>query len=310
MQVTPAALDAIFTTFDTRFQGAYQRAEAWSDKVVTQVPSSTRSSTYAWMERLPRFREWIGERVVRNLVARAYTLPNKDWELTVEVARNDIEDDNLGVFAPMLDEMGQSAKKWPDDVMAAVIQAGVAQLAYDGQGFFDTDHPIDMDNSGSGTYANRYTSTPLTPANYAAVRAAMGAILGSDGHALKVTPNLLLVPPQLEQVARTIMNAEIIAPAAAMGGNAANVAVTNTMRGSADVLVVPEFANEAGVWYLLDTTKALKPFIFQLRKAPVFTFLNSPSDEQVFWHKKFIYGADARGNGGYSLPFLAARCEA
>ena len=43
-------------------------------------------------------REWIGDREIQNLSASDYTIKNKDYELTVGVDRNDIEDDTLGIY--------------------------------------------------------------------------------------------------------------------------------------------------------------------------------------------------------------------
>src|SRR4029079_11507021 len=149
-----------------------------------------------------------------------------------------------------------------------------------------------------------------TANNLASVRATMMARLGANGESLEVTPNLLVVPPALEMTARTILNAAIVAPTAGMGGNANNVAVTNIMQGIVELLVVPELNNEPTVWYLLDTSKPIKPFIAQLRKAPQLVQRFSVTDDNVFWQKTYIYGSDYRGAAGSTLPFLMSRCEA
>jgi phage major head subunit gpT-like protein len=63
-------------------------------------------------------------------------------------------------------------------------------------------------------------------------------------------------------------------------------------------------------WYLMDTRRALKPFIFQERKAPEMVMLTEVTSENVFQRKEFIYGVDARGAAGYGLWFLAAKAAA
>jgi phage major head subunit gpT-like protein len=170
MQITPSGLDALYYNFLALYQGAYTRTPTWSDKVATTVPSTTRQNRYPWMERIPKMRQWLGERVVHNLAARVYTLDNLDFELTVGVSRNDIEDDNFGTYTLDLQMMGEQAKKWQDQTMKGVLQAGTTNLAFDGQYYFDTDHPVNMDDSASATYANLFTTKPLTPANYNTVR--------------------------------------------------------------------------------------------------------------------------------------------
>lgn len=310
MNISAAGLEAMYYGFDSRFQGAFDRTPQWSDRVATQVPSTTKANRYPWLELLPRMREWVGERVVQNLVAKMFAIENKSFELTVEVDKDDIEDDNLGVYNGWVEMVGQQARKWPDDLIAQVLQAGATTISADGQFFFDTDHPVSIDAPGMGTYINLYTGTPLTAANFGAVRAAMGARLGADNRPLNVNPNLLVVPSALQDTARAILNSEIIAPGAAWAGNASGTAATNIYRNSADLLVVPELNNEPTVWYLLDVSKPIRPFVFQLRKAPQFAALFAPTDPNVFWRKKFVYGVDSRGNAGFTMPFLAARCIA
>lgn len=310
MQTTPASLEAAFYSFDARFASAFTKAKPWYQQLATVVPSTSRENRYYWMGQLAKMREWIGERYVNNLAARGYTLPNKDFEVTIEVDRNDIEDDNLGIYAPMFDMMGYQTAKWPDDVLASTIKSGTTVTGHDGQYFFDTDHPVNLDDTSGGTFANLLTSSPLTPANYQAARQAMMVFKGEDNRALSIIPDTLVVPPQLELQARQILNAEMIAPVAAFGINAAGGFQTNILRGSANLIVIPELADEPANWYLMDLSKPIKPFVFQMRKAPQFQSLNNSTDENVFWRKKYIYGADARGNAGFTIPFLAIKATA
>lgn len=309
MQITPAALDAIFYNFNTLYQQAYKRREPWALKVASMVPSTGRENRYAWMKLIPRLRKWIGDRVLNNVAASSYSIVNDDYELTEAVDRNDIMDDNLGVYAPLISMMGDQAARWPDDLLTALIQGGTTNLCYDGQAFFSASHPVG-DAAGS-TFSNLQASGfALNAANYQTARQTMMLYKGEDGKALLIQPNLLIVPPQLEATARQILNADFIAPAAAIGMNAASQMQTNVLKGSADMQVIQDLGSESDAWYLLDTTKPLMPFIFQLRKAPQFTSLTDPTLENVFMKKKFIYGVDSRGAAGYSLPFLAFRGKA
>jgi phage major head subunit gpT-like protein len=54
-------------------------------------------------------------------------------------------------------------------------------------------------------------------------------------------------------------------------------------------------------WYLIDDTRALKPVIFQERKAPQFVAKDSPTDSNVFMNKQFLYGVDSRCNVGFGF---------
>lgn len=60
-------------------------------------------------------------------------------------------------------------------------------------------------------------------------------------------------------------------------------------------------AGSGPAWFLLDTTRVLKPLIYQERKKPQFVAKDNPDDERVFTHNEFVYGGDYRGNVGYGF---------
>ncbi|WP_394845179.1 Mu-like prophage major head subunit gpT family protein [Pendulispora brunnea] len=301
MQVTQSNLNYIFNAFDIRFQLAYQGASPWYQQVATEVPSKTTQQTYAWMAKLPRLREWLGERVAQNVATYGYVLVNKDYELTEKLDRNMVEDDSVGLFNPIVDEMGLQSRLWPDDLMTILLEGGENTLCFDGQNFFDVDHPVDRRKPELGTQQNFFPNTPLTSENYAKVRSAMMSFRGEDQKPLYVVPKLLVVPPQLEQVGRLILNADMIPN---VQGTAPQ---TNVYKGSAELLVVPQLSIQPTSWYLLDVSRPIKPFVFQLREAPQFTYLNNPNDLNVFQRREYLFGVHARGNAGYALWFLAAK---
>jgi phage major head subunit gpT-like protein len=141
---------------------------------------------------------------------------------------------------------------------------------------------------------------------YAGVRSNMQQTKADNNRVLGVMPDTLIVPPQLEDVGRSILESEMIAGSTFAG--ATNVgAVTNIYRGSAKLVVIPELANQATTWYLACTQRPIKPMIFQQRQAPQFVYKNQPTDDNEFWNREFIYGVDARGEVALTLWFLMAR---
>lgn len=288
MIVNQAALEAIYQGFQTIFAEAFQAATPLWDKVATMVPSSTKQEAYKWLGRLPRMREWIGPRVIQNIGAYEWTIVNKPWEATVGVDREDVEDDTIGVYRPIIQGLGQSAATHPDELIFPLLLGGFAALCYDGQYFFDTDHS----EGASGTQSNKGTPA-LAAASYATARATMMALKDDQGNSLNIMPNLLVVPPQLEAKGREILKAATIS------------STTNVWKDSADLLVAPLLASQAAYWFLLDTTKPIKPLIFQQRKATEFVSMDNPTDDNVFFNKEFVYGADCRDNVGYGLWQLA-----
>ena len=181
-----------------------------SPQIATQRPSTTLETQYPFMGLVPQLKEWVTERKNVSVTSYSYTIQNKDYELSIQVERNKILDDQYGLYAPMVEEIGRSAKKWPDIQIASLMQRGVTELCYDNQHFFDTQHPIDMLTPTAGVQSNYYTTTPLNVDNYAKVRANMMSLVGENGLPLGVIPGLLVVPPQLEPQARAILHADYV----------------------------------------------------------------------------------------------------
>ena len=58
-------------------------------------------------------------------------------------------------------------------------------------------------------------------------------------------------------------------------------------------------------WFLIDASRAIRPFIFQIRKEYTVTHMNAETDEAVFSRRQFRYGVDGRSNVGVGLWQLA-----
>ena len=292
MVLNAETIKALSFTVSTLFNKALKSTEPWYPKIATVVKSSTSKNIYPMMESLVSLREWVDERFIQNLKAQKWEIENKSFEATVGINKEDIEDDNTGVYSPMIEELGRAAAKHPDKLVAQLLLNGHTSKIWDGKNFFDTGHPVGKDL----TFDNKF-GLALTADNYATVRAAMMQISDPDGKPLGIVPNLLVVPPQLEATARQILNAEIIS------------STTNIWRNSADLMVIPELASEANRWFLLDTSRALKPFIVQMRKRPQLVRKDKVSDDNVFFFKKLLYGVDYRGNAGFGLWQIAAASD-
>jgi phage major head subunit gpT-like protein len=303
MDLTPANLNAMFTNFSLLYGEGYTFTQPWWRQIATLIPSGSSTMTYGWMDRIPKLRKWIGTRQVQNVASRSQLVTNVTFELTENVPKELIEDDQFGLYSPLAMQMGKQAAKWPDQtIVTDVFTAN--PTCFDGKAFFATDHPVNIDDASYSTYSN-LDNKALTAPNYGAARAAMRAYKGADGQPLAVNPTLLIVPPALEEAARIILNADFIASFVQGNSTAGNVGTTqNIWKGSADLLVIPELAGADTTWYLADTSEVIKPFVFQLRQAPEFAYLNRPTDPNVFWDKSFIFGVSARGAASTALPFL------
>ena len=70
---------------------------------------------------------------------------------TIGVARDDIEDDTYGTYSPLFQELGRAAAVHPTELIYAALKVGFTTPCFDGQYFFDTDHPDEAGNSHSNT---------------------------------------------------------------------------------------------------------------------------------------------------------------
>lgn len=142
MLINKENLSLLFHGFKASFNKGFSGAETAYKTIAMVVPSATSEETYGWLGQFPQMREWVGSRVIQNLMAHSYKIVNKDFEQTISVPRNDIEDDKYGIFAPMFQEMGRTAAETPDQLVFDLLANGFSQTCYDGQYFFDADHPV------------------------------------------------------------------------------------------------------------------------------------------------------------------------
>jgi phage major head subunit gpT-like protein len=295
----------MFTAFSLAYQAAFTTAPVFWRQLAMTTPSTTETNTYTWMEKIPKMREWLGPRVVHNLVAREpRIIPNRTFELTLGVPKQKILDDQYGVFTPTAAMMGMQAALWPDDLVSECVTNN--PVAFDGQNFFDTDHPVSLDDAGLGTYSNLEATWALTLDNYGKAKARMRGTKGADGRRVGARGTLLVVSPSNEEKAKTILNSQYyprLADGAALGNGDVGF-VENVWKGSADLLVIDDLEDTPQKWFLFDTSKPIMPFNFQIRQAPVFAYLMDPTAPNVFFNREFVMGVEALGNVDCTIPWL------
>jgi phage major head subunit gpT-like protein len=226
MEISAGNLTALFTGFDVVFQRGFDKPPSYYEQISSIVRSSSRQTTYPWLGRTTRFREWLGDRVVQALEAHTYTIVNKNFEDTVAIDRNDIEDDTYGVYEPIIEQLGWDTKVHPDMLLFQMMKDAVTTpsdvVGYDGEPFFSATHPVGPMGQSGGTTAANLNST------------------GSGAY-----------------------------------------------------------------WFLVDASRAIRPFIFQMRREYAVTRMNTVTDEAVFNRREFRYGVDGRANTGVGLWQLA-----
>lgn len=157
--ITPAILTALWTGSKKHFNAGFEAmaAKSFYKDVCTVVQSSDAKETYDWLGDAPEMREWIGDRVIKDIKSHGYEIANVEFESTIGVKATDIKDDRLGTYAPRFTRLGEAAARKPDQMVRELIVNAETSLCYDGQNFFDTDHPVYPEHDGTGvatTYSN------------------------------------------------------------------------------------------------------------------------------------------------------------
>lgn len=154
MLINGENLRTLGIAFNARFMNGYGTAAPMYTAVTEVVPATTKKMEYGWLKMIPRVREWVGDRVINAVEANEYTLTEQKWEDTIAVDKDDIETDNVGIYGSIAEKMGQSAGTHYDELLWPLLNSGFTNLCFDGQYFFDTDHPILDKNGNVTTFAN------------------------------------------------------------------------------------------------------------------------------------------------------------
>ena len=149
--VTSALINALRTGFSKEFEDAKSAAPTQWAAVATRVPSGNASNTYGWLGQFPKLSEWTGQRAFKSIREYGYSVTNKLYEATVDIPRTAIEDDQIGVYAPLFREMGYAAATHPDEIVFGLLRDGKTAACYDGKMFFTKDHPVFQNVDGTGT---------------------------------------------------------------------------------------------------------------------------------------------------------------
>ena len=219
MEINASNLRMLEQGFSAAFRTGLARSAPTAMALAMTVPSSTAENVYDWLADNFVIREWIGDRQLQNIGKYDYTLKNKDYEGTIKVNRNKILDDQYGSYGLMFQQMGDAVTQFPDKLLYGLLKAGFTSPCFDGQYFFDTDHPVGLPGK--------------------------------------------------------------------------EVSVSNHLGGSGEA------------WFVMDTSKVLKPLIWQPRSAFNMVRMDKPDDENVFMRKEYVYGVDGRCNAGFGLWQLA-----
>lgn len=328
MSLTPSNYSVFVTNVNAMIGAVYNQddvASVWA-KIATQFPATSKQLEFGWTGVMPKMRPWFGARQPHQPAPQTYTVKLQVFENTYSIDQFDLDDDMYGIYYRMLPDLARQAKRHPDYQIRDLIEAsgiqGSAsiQLGFDGLTHWNSAHPINLYDSSAGTYTNTTLGGQsiggvtiggtFSPTAFTSVYEYMMTIKGEDGERLGIKPNILMHPPTLETEVQLVLKSTFFSPPAwgAYSPISSQVgAADNPLRRFGVEPLMNQFLNDNDNWFLLDTTKAFKPFLWIVRNETVTVPRVNPNDDNVFTTHMFQYGQWNRVAPAWDYAFLSHR---
>jgi phage major head subunit gpT-like protein len=290
--MTVANLQAIYEAAYLRHRALFFQAleinaaaiDPFIDMFAMVMQSTTREESYSFSDQVPAMKQWLDERPMSRLRVQNFRLENLDFANGIEIDRNDLMDDRIGLHDPRIRSLAEGAARHRLTQLRGLFNDGFANLGYDGQPFFSDTHPRSFDG---GTQSNKETDV-LDADSFKAAVTKLHTITDEEGEYLQNQVTHLIVGSDLWWTAKALMENERDAAGA-----------TNVLRGAAMPVELKGLA--AGTWFVADLSKAIKPYINQKRAPVQFVAAVDPTLPHHFHQKMLEFGADYRGNMGYAM---------
>jgi len=251
--------------------------------VAMPFSSSAAVEEHVFMNAVPAMKEWLDERQISRLSGEKFQIVNKDWANAVEIDRNDVRRERFDIIDRSLMSLADQAAINKINLIVELFNNARVNLGYDGVPMISAAHPRTVGADQSNLLTDALDSDSLQAA-YIRLK----TIRDDQNERMNLNPTHLVTGPDLEFKAKELVMNEYLANGA-----------TNINRG----LLTPVSVDgiNAGLWFVCDFSKPIKPFIDQEETMVSFDILNRPTDPNMFHSKKILAGADYSGNAGNAL---------
>ena len=299
MTISIAKSTVILNDLTAKFDAGVLSYTPLYNRICLTNPSNRDTEKYAMMGSLPGVREFLGDRQFQELSSATYELKNKTWESSLLIDRHNMADDWMGMYGPVLQQLGLEASAHPDELLfdptTGLLTLAESTVGWDGQFHIDTDHV--WGDSGAGGLSNDITGPNLvTDGNPTAAeaklmfnvaRVKMLSYKNDKGkylnRAISSQQQLAIIcNPLAEQGFREAVSASTVST----GG-------VNVTIDAPQILVTPYCATNK--WYLVNLSSVARPFIFQAR-SPLQRQMKDATDIE---QKNIKFMTKARYNMGF-----------
>ena len=256
------------------------------ESITSILPSEGKDEKYGFLGDIPAVTEWIGDKNAGHIKDHDYTLTNKNYEVSINIDRNEINDDRMGILRPRIAQMVSAMQQHKWNLVLAQITAGTTNLAYDAAAFFATHADPTVDNLLGGTSS---TLATIKTDIYSA-KAAMLEFQSDQSKVMHLAMDTLLVPAEQEG-----LFLEAVESSANPGG--AGDGIFNPMKGWIKQLITAPSLTDAKDWYGFASAQPLKPMILQMREEPN-AVLDTTAEKR---NRQMIFSAEMRAVAGYGL---------
>lgn len=286
--VNGGLLDEVHQTLTGSLFGALGQNPRWTKslKMASELPTTGNVAKVKMASMAYGVHEWVDERHKSKISHVDHEIQVKRWANAISLKVDDLEDEalNLGQYSQLIAGMADDFDEHEHTLYTDLLSAGFAATlgtSYDGQYFFDTDHVYN-----GGTQANKTTTAFGSDgvALYAAIKL-MESMKKPNGLHANIQPTHGIFPVTLRPTVEAVLNKQYEANGS-----------SNLMYKRIEPIFDPRLdAVSTTAWFLVDASKALKPFFSAKRKAvtPQMSKVSEFEEGSVSW------GAYGRYNASY-----------
>ncbi|HSC88276.1 MAG TPA: Mu-like prophage major head subunit gpT family protein [Polyangiaceae bacterium] len=348
MPVTPEFLTDLETNMRSITVDQYKRLtrDTWWNKIAKVVPIKSKKERIHWLletaqiER-PNASHGGGQQIFEDMVSLHTEFEAENAVAALTLKKEQMEDLENGIVggeamrlaASWSRQVASHAAYWPQQEVGKALIAN--PIGYDGQNFFDVDHPYNPYNTGAGTYRNVFTGSAsgiypgalkidssvtvdVAVQNIAKALAYVASLKMPNG----VLPRKLklahiFVPPALTARAQQVTNAKFIAQAASSGGGSGDVEAVIRNFGLGQPVQIDEIGSAFGgsdtSWYLgMEdiTNDELGAFVYVDREPFSVNYHGPQTSAELARKRTFEWTLEGRNTVAPGHPFLLFRCDA